>query len=331
KPRDVLVLHIHFTSKTHAAGEGFLILLINMAAENLLYGDLAYPLSASQAKGLDVNMPPTVFGTTMNTVKGEIAERHRTTSRSNLSLLKSKLTTPLVRALISDYQTAQGERTNLRLAETLKEIYGEDFTVNHQARQYSAQSVEALLHGERREPTLEERAAALFEEPSAATTVSLPGDIPSTSPQEPLPKVVLICEPEISPFSGRAARQIAVGDEVVVKIKDGRESARYFSELLGGCVGDELVPLLAPVVKIDKGSDTFVEAFVEFGPGIFGEFFIPPEVKIKTKEEVQDIFDPFMDEASVFAEERFGRQIMSGLILLIVSTIVLIFIFWKFS
>ncbi|MFH1540214.1 MAG: hypothetical protein ABIH66_14765, partial [bacterium] len=121
------------------------------------------------------------------------------------------------------------------------------------------------------------------------------------------------------------------GQEVIVKIKDGREAARYFSELLGGSVGDELVPLAVPIVKLDTMSETFVEAFVEFGPGIYGQFFVPPDVKIKVPGENVEIYDPFENEVSVFAEQRFGRHIMGGLILLIVSTIILIVTFLKIS
>ena len=74
-------------------------------------------------------------------------------------------------------------------------------------------------------------------------------------------------------------------------------------------------------------SDTFVEVFVEFGPGIFGQFFVPPDVKIKTRDEEVELFDPFQDEESLFADERFGKQILTGLGLLIASTVALIVVF----
>ncbi|MEW5947627.1 MAG: hypothetical protein AB1742_15670 [bacterium] len=329
--REMMLFNAHFFSKGPAAAHGYLTFIVNLNNDNVVYSDLVYPLAAQQAEPLNVNMPPTVIASTVHSLKENIAERHRASSRSNLAQFRTRLTTPLVRSLLGDARAARADRVNEQFKKILDAMYGEDFEIEHGARAYSAQAIAPLLKKTAEAATPEERAAKLFEKEDAETAPALSDEIPPTSPQEPLPKIVLICEPEISPFTGKPAKELNVSDEIVVKIKDTRESARYFSELLGGVVGDELVPLMVPLVRISAMSETFVEGFVEFGPGIYGEFFIPPDVKIKTAEEDIEVFDPFENELSLLAEERFGRHIMAGLILLIVSTIALIFIFWGYS
>ncbi|MFH1538193.1 MAG: hypothetical protein ABIH66_04490, partial [bacterium] len=255
--RDVLVFQVGFSSSTPSAGRGYLILVVNIKSENIVYANLAYPLSAEQAKSLDINMPATVFGSTLNSIINDLAERHRAASRSNLSQLRSKMTSSFARALLADNRTSQIERIGERFTTLLNGIYNEEFTVKHTARAQSAQAIDSLLEGPERSLSPEQSAARLFAEPGGTKAAPAdPDEIPAASPQEELPKIVLICEPEISPFDGKAARTLAAGQEVIVKIKDGREAARYFSELLGGSVGDELVPLAVPIVKLDTMSET---------------------------------------------------------------------------
>lgn len=329
KERDVLVFQASFSPDAPAAGRGYFMTVINVKSENVIHTDIAYPLSAEQAKGLDINMPATVFGSTLRSAKNDLAERHRAACRSNLSQLRSKMTSSFARALLSDNRSSRVESINDRIATLINGIYNEEFTVRHTARAQSAQAIASLTQAPEQQLSPEQSAAKLFADPEHKTAHADPGEIPSASPQEELPKIVLICEPEIAPFDGKPARSLMTGEEVIVKIKDGREAARYFSELLGGSVGDELVPLAVPTVKIDTMSETFVEAYVEFGPGIYGQFFVPPDVKVKTPDENVEIYDPFANEVSVFSERRFGYHIMGGLILLIVSTIILIFTFLK--
>lgn len=329
---DVLVFQVKFVSGAAAGGQGYMLTIVNLQSENVVHSELAYPLSEEQARKLDVNMPPSVFGATLKSLLSNLAERHRSSCKSNLSQLKSKMSSSFSRAILADNRGSQLEKINERFGKIISGLYNEEFKISHTARAQSMESIESLLNGHASIPSGPvESASKLFGAPDSRGPSIDPAEIPTTSPTEQLPKIVLICEPEIAPFDGKPAKSLYPGDEVIVKIKDGRDSARYFSELLGGCVNDEIVPLAVPLVKTDNMSETFVEAYVEFGPGIYGQFFVPPDVKVKIPTPDVELYDPFANEVSLFSEERFGRHIMAGLIFLIVSTIVLIFTFLKYS
>jgi hypothetical protein len=269
-----------------------------------------------------------VFAKTLESAKDKLSERHRGTSSSNAALIRSKLSANFIRKAIEYHNRAQIDGINKIFGEALNSVFGEEVSVRYFARSQTMSAIVSLIKAPESAEKPEDIASKLFgakQEPRY--NAPSPDDIQGASPQEPIPQIVLICEPEISPFAGKPAREIVEGEEVIVKIKDARESARYFAELIGGSVGDELVPLVAPVIKTAKVSDTFVETFVEFGPGIYGQYFTPPEVKIKMKTEGIEIYNPFQEEESLFADERFGKQIIRGLITLIASVAVLIVAF----
>lgn len=331
--KEALVLLVQLDA---AGKKGYMVIMLDMKREALLHADVVYPLPAELISMLDINMPPTVFVSTMGTVKDRLPERQRGAAASNASHLKTELAADAIRSLIQGHRSSRMDQINEQLGAIASKILGDTIKVRYYGRAYSMDSVAPVLHGlgVGTVDSPEARAARTFKKSEEQSTGPKPidtGELASASPQDPLPRIVLICEPEISPFHGTPCRDLKPGDEVVVKIKDGRESARYFAELLGGAVGDELVPLLAPIVKLDRISDSFMEIFIEFGPGVYGEFFIPPDVKIKTKTEDLEIYDPFRDEESVFSDERFGRQIMTGLIVLIAATAALIVLFWGLS
>lgn len=322
------VFQIEFSSTGKTDGRGFFIAIFDLGNDNNLYSDLVYPITADQARMLDANMPPTVFANSLRTARMNLSERHRGICSSNLSTINGKMTSHFVQKILSLHNSAQYDKINSAFGELFKDAFAEDFTVQYLSRSASLGSISTLLRPRSSGRSAPEDAASkLFpDEPDTSFVPRSPDDIPAASPHDPLPQIVLICEPDIAPFNGKPAREVIEGDEIIVKIKDGRESARYFAELLGGCISEQLIPLIVPVVKINKVSETFVEGFVEFGPGIFGQFFIPPDVKIKTKAEGIEIYNPFQDEQSLFAEERWGRQILWGLGVLAGAVVVLIFV-----
>ena len=325
--REVLVFHLRFEKKD-GEGAGFMTAIFDTTSDSAIYVDMVYPLGGDNARLLDINMPPTVFAKTLESAKDKLSERHRGTSSSNAALIRSKLSANFIRKAIEYHNRAQIDGINKIFGEALNSVFGEEVSVRYFARSQTLSAIVSLIKAPESAEKPEDIASKLFgakQEPRY--NAPSPDDIQGASPQEPIPQIVLICEPEISPFAGKPAREIVEGEEVIVKIKDARESARYFAELIGGSVGDELVPLVAPVIKTAKVSDTFVETFVEFGPGIYGQYFTPPEVKIKMKTEGIEIYNPFQEEESLFADERFGKQIIRGLITLIASVAVLIVAF----
>lgn len=325
--KEVLVFHLRLEKK-EGEGVGFLAAIFDIEKDNAIYVDLVFPLGGDNARLLDINMPPTVFAKTLESAKAKLGERHKGTSSSNAALVRSKMSPNFIRKAIEYHNKAQIDNINKIFAEVINSVFGEELAVRYFARSQTLGAIASLIKPAEHPGKPEEIASKLFgskqESPYSAPS---PDDIQGTSPQEAIPQIVLICEPEISPFAGKPARELVDGDEVIVKIKDARESARYFAELIGGSVGDELVPLVVPIIKISKVSDTFVESYVEFGPGIFGQFFTPPDVKIKMKTEGIEIYNPFQEEESLFADERFGKQIIRGLITLIVSVVLLIIAF----
>ncbi len=330
--KEIMVYQIRFNVVgKKETGAGFMAAMFNVSSDNVVYVDLAYPLTAEQEAALDTSMPPTVFVSTLKALRNRLSDRHKASSQSNATLMKSKFSSNFIQTVVTMHNKGQVDGVCQRFAQIVNGVIGEQIEMTYFARAHSLDSLSSVIGdgAQHAHMTPEQQASKLFgaKEPVAAAPSPDSGELPSASPQEPLPRIVLITEPEISPFNGKPVRELGEGDQVIVKIKDGREAARYFAELLGGCVNDELVPICAPIIKINQMSDTFVEVFVEFGPGIFGQFFIPPDVKIKTRDEDVEIYDPFQNEESVFSDQKFGRQIFTGLGLLLVSTLALIIVF----
>ena len=323
--KEIMAFQVKFKSAGKESGTGFLAAMFDTKSDSVIYSDMAYPLAAEKEKSLDVNMPPTVFASSLKTVRSGLSDRHAASSSSNAAQIKSRFSSNFIQTVVGLHSRGQSAEASQKFAKIISDVLGEAVTATYAARAHSLNSLASVIGGAKNAAiTPQQQAAQLFGSPEAAPANIDLGDLPSASPQEPLPRIVLISEPEIAPFDGKPARALCEGDQVIVKIKDGRESAVYFSELLGGTINGELIPLCVPVVKTNIMSDTFVETFVEFGPGIYGQFFVPPEVKVKTKDGDVEIYDPFQNEESVFSERKFGRQIMYGLCFLFVSIVALI-------
>lgn len=327
--KEIMVFHIKFSAEGKE-DTGFMVAMFDMKSNSVTHSDMAYPMDKSMAGLLDIAMPPTVFASTIANVRGRMSDRLQSSSKSNNAQIRSKFSSSFIQAVSAMANKGQRDTVNEKFAKLIGEVMGETITVKSFSRLHSLDSVSSVLGGHGHVPnTPEEKAAALFVDQGSSGPLFDLEDLPNASPQEELPKIMLMCEPEISPFDGRPARELAEGDMVLVKIKDGRDSARYIAELLGGCMNDELLPMCVPIVKTNKMADTFVEAYVEFGPGIYGQFFIPPDVKIKTVDEDVELYDPFQNQETLFSDNRMGRRILFRMGLVLASAVALIVLFWQ--
>ncbi|MFB0527231.1 MAG: hypothetical protein ACETVO_07175, partial [bacterium] len=69
-------------------------------------------------------------------------------------------------------------------------------------------------------------------------------------------------------------------DLILVKILDSRDIAQYLSRLLGGCKGEEVVPLSTIVEEVkDEGERWAVRT--RFSPGILGEALVEKKARVK--------------------------------------------------
>ncbi len=95
--------------------------------------------------------------------------------------------------------------------------------------------------------------------------------------------IILKIEPVLSPVKGVSITELHPGDEIMVRIIDERDVGDYLATLLGGKVGGDRVPIPATVKEMEKSAETEnVMLLVEFGPGIAGRCFVPPEIKVQT-------------------------------------------------
>lgn len=106
--------------------------------------------------------------------------------------------------------------------------------------------------------------------------------------------VMLQCEPELSPVSGTEAAKLEVGDDILVRIIDSRDIARYIKSLLLQQKGyrseqSNENPPIAGIIKdkisLETGNVRFI---VEFGPGIMGQLHCQQEIKILQERKKDD-------------------------------------------
>jgi len=69
-------------------------------------------------------------------------------------------------------------------------------------------------------------------------------------------------------------------DLILVKILDSRDIAQYLSRLLGGCKGEEVVPL-STIVEEVRGEGERWAVRTRFSPGILGEAFVEKKATVR--------------------------------------------------
>ncbi len=110
--------------------------------------------------------------------------------------------------------------------------------------------------------------------------------------------VLLKIEPILSPIKGTPVNELQIGDQIMVKITDEREIGNYLASLLGAKENENLIPIPTTIMEINRQEETGnIMIMVQFGPGIAGRMYVPPEIKLETplteelaKLEEKDIF-----------------------------------------
>jgi hypothetical protein len=69
-------------------------------------------------------------------------------------------------------------------------------------------------------------------------------------------------------------------DLILVKILDSRDIAQYLSRLLGGCKGEEVIPLSTIVEEVREEGEQWVVR-TRFSPGILGEAVVEKRATVK--------------------------------------------------
>jgi hypothetical protein len=109
--------------------------------------------------------------------------------------------------------------------------------------------------------------------------------------------------PVIAPVSGVSIEELEVGDRIIIKIVEESELGRFLAELMGGRVGEQIVPLMVPIKEIFPLDDGKLQVIVKFGPGVFGKGIVPQDLKV------------FSAAQLLRKEEKFSFQKNSSLLL----------------
>lgn len=86
---------------------------------------------------------------------------------------------------------------------------------------------------------------------------------------------------------GKAAKDLLPGDTVYPVIVDQRDTAQYLARLLGGRMGDKLLPLPTPIESITD-TDNRLKMHVRFASGIIGVADVEPGITLRVKSRTND-------------------------------------------
>ncbi len=139
--------------------------------------------------------------------------------------------------------------------------------------------------------------------------------------------IELECMPVINPIDGIPVKDLVEGDEILIKIEDTKELGIYLAELVGGRRDDEVLPLLVPIVSKEQIKENELSVKIEIGPGIYGKFTIPSEVKIANKKDVTEFVNPLLDEINFFNQEKIYKNILISLSILAILLLIILFFF----
>lgn len=108
-------------------------------------------------------------------------------------------------------------------------------------------------------------------------------------PKQGIKEVMMInlkIDPVLAPIGGTDIEKTFLGDEILVKIMDDRDIARYIADLIGGR-DDSGIPkaVWGRVAHNQKSQETGNNMLnLQFGPGLFGSFAIGSKVRVQLKE-----------------------------------------------
>jgi hypothetical protein len=108
-------------------------------------------------------------------------------------------------------------------------------------------------------------------------------------PKQGIKEVMMVnlrIDPVLAPIGGIDIERTYVGDEILVKILDERDIARYIADLIGGR-DDSGIPraVWGRIANNQKSQETGNNLLnLQFGPGLFGTFSIGSKVRVQIKE-----------------------------------------------
>jgi hypothetical protein len=108
-------------------------------------------------------------------------------------------------------------------------------------------------------------------------------------PKQGIKEVMMVnlkIDPVLAPIGGTDIERTYLGDEILVKIMDDRDIARYIADLIGGR-DDTGIPkgVWGRVANNQKSQETGNNLInLQFGPGLFGSFVIGSKVRVQLKE-----------------------------------------------
>jgi hypothetical protein len=97
--------------------------------------------------------------------------------------------------------------------------------------------------------------------------------------------IYLKCAPIISAVKGTRAKDLEVGDQVLVRIIDKREIGSYLANLLSSGE-DSITSGVVNQVHLNEKSNRYT-IMIEFGPEIHGKLLVDSEVKLALAEDLQ--------------------------------------------
>ncbi len=94
--------------------------------------------------------------------------------------------------------------------------------------------------------------------------------------------VYLACDVVVDPSLGQPAKDLKIGDHLIVKIVDNSEQGLFLAHLMGAVHQREVRPMAAPIERAYPGNEAHPETtfLVRFGPGAMGEVKVLPEMLI---------------------------------------------------
>jgi len=136
--------------------------------------------------------------------------------------------------------------------------------------------------------------------------------------------IVLAVDPVLSPVSGMSVQELEFGDEIQVRISDEREIADYLAELLGAKVDSIRVPIYTKIIEVKELETGDMGVFTQFGPGILGMFKVPEDVKVATRESIEE--EPAPVEKGRKRKEVNPLIVVGGIVVVLMIFIALVLI-----
>jgi len=130
----------------------------------------------------------------------------------------------------------------------------------------------------------------------------------------------LTCQPVISPSNGKRIEELLQGDEILVKISDNSEMGRYLASLLKDSTG--MIKGSIEARNFNPDTERYW-VLIKFGPNIYGNLSISPQIKISTpKIEDQKIDNK---EGAIIDQRTFMLLFFIVLFIIIIIFILIIF------